>query len=389
MVAGRQQYSFGAVIVKGSLRIYLLVKKALSYIALVLSLGSGLYASGQDLTPVTASPKNIILLIGDGMGLSQVTAPYYFGEEEPAFNRFRHIGLQRTSAGSDPVTQSPAAATAISSGYKTYNLAIGVDMDTVVRENIVERLSEIGYMTGVIATSDITDATPAGFYAHQPDRYLKYDIARDLVDSEIDFFAGGGLQYFLDTTGTDLFKPNGIEVNTSRLKKIRKPAPGSRYGYLLAADRMRTMREGRGEFLGDASEIAIDFLSRGDKGFFLMVESSQIDWAGHGNQAQYLIEEMNDFNSVINRVIDFAEKNGETLVIVTADHETGGFTLGAAGRNGYDADYSTITPTFATTNHSAAMVPVFAYGPGAERFTGVYENTEIFHKMISLLFSEK
>ncbi len=330
-------------------------------------------------------PHNVILLIGDGMGLSQVSVPYYYSKEEPVFSRFKYIGLVRTSAGSDPVTQSPAAATAMSTGVKTYNLAIGVGMDTIPRENIVEILSEKGYMSGVIATSSITDATPAGFYAHQPDRYMQREIALDLTKSEIDFFAGGGIKYFLDTTGRNVFKESGIEIRYDKLRRIRRPKPGERFGFLLAADRMPMMQEGREDFLANAADIGIDFLSSGDNGFFLMIESSQIDWAGHGNQVGYMIAEMNDFEQTVSSVLEWAEKDGETLVLVTADHETGGFTLGAAGRNGYDADYSTIYPTFATTNHSAAMVPLFAYGPGAENFMGVYENTEIFHKLVSLL----
>ncbi|MEN8155836.1 MAG: alkaline phosphatase [Bacteroidota bacterium] len=339
-------------------------------------------------TTVWGQPKNVILMIGDGMGLSQLSAAYYYGDEEPAFDRFRTIGLVRTSSGSDPVTQSSAAATAMATGVKTYNQAIGVDMDTVARKNIVELMSGQGYMTGVIATSSVTDATPAGFYAHQPDRSQQYEIATDLLQSEIDFFAGGGIKYFLDTTQTDRFKEHGIEVNYNRLKRIRKPRPGSRYGYLLAADRMPTMKEGRKDFLMDASGLGIGFLSSGDSGFFLMIEGSQIDWAGHGNQFEYLVNEMNDFERTVSMVLDWAEADGETLVIVTADHETGGFTLGAAGTNGYDADYSTIEPTFATTNHSAAMVPLFAFGPGAESFGGLYENTEIFHKLVSLFVEE-
>lgn len=346
---------------------------------------SGIYAqdtSGQDSKEV---PKNIILLIGDGMGLSQVSSPYFFSDEPAAFDRFKHIGLMRTSSASAPVTQSPAAATAMATGYKTYNMAVGVDVDTVPRKNIVEVLSEKGFMTGIVSTSSITDATPAGFYAHQPDRYMQHEIAMDLVNSEVDFFAGGGIKFFTDSTGTDYFSDNGIKVNFSRLKKIKNPEPGNRYGFLLGADRMPTMLEGRKTFLRDASTIGIEFLSTGDAGFFLMIEGSQIDWAGHGNQVKYMIAEMNDFNQVVNRVLDLAEMDGETLVIVTADHETGGYTLSAFGRNGYNADYSVITPTFATTNHSAAMVPVFSFGPGAENFNGVYENTEIFHKLVSLL----
>jgi alkaline phosphatase len=276
----------------------------------------------------------------------------------------------------------------MSTGHKTYNMAVGVDLDTIPRENIVELLSRQGYMTGVIATSHITDATPAGFYAHQADRYMQREIAEDLVRSEIDFFAGGGLNAFIDTTGRDLFKEHGIQVDFARLKKIKKPEPGDRYGFLLAPDRMPAMLEGRNDFLSKATSIAVDFLSTGESGYFLMVEGSQIDWAGHGNNVKYMITEVNDFEQTVGDVLDYADKNGETLVIVTADHETGGYTLGAQGENGYDADYGIIDPTFASTNHSAALVPVLAYGPGAENFMGIYENTEIFYKLVSLLISE-
>ena len=356
-----------------------------TFVFVLLAAYMGIEAQADEKTEGNKVPKNVILLIGDGMGLSQVTAPYFFSDEPPAFNRFKNIGLMRTSSATEPVTQSPAAATAMATGYKTYNMAVGVDVDTVPRKNIVEWLSERGYMTGVISTSSITDATPAGFYAHQPDRYMQHEIAMDLVQSDVDFFAGGGIKFFTDSTRRDYFSENGIEVNFSRLKKIKKPEPDSRYGFLLGADRMPTMLEGRKTFLGDASSMAIEFLSGSEKGYFLMIEGSQIDWAGHGNQAKYMIAEMNDFNQVINRVLDMVGNDGETLVIVTADHETGGFTLGAAGRNGYNADYSVINPTFATTNHSATMVPVFSTGPGAENFNGIYENTEIFHKLVSLL----
>jgi alkaline phosphatase len=335
-------------------------------------------------------PKNVILLIGDGMGISQLSTAYYFRDDkdagrEPAFSRFRHIGLCRTSPATEAVTQSSAAATALATGHKTYNTAIGVDRDTIVRENIVELVSKKGMRTGVIATSYVTDATPAGFYAHQPERYMFQEIAMDLLESDIDFFAGGGSAHFRDSTGIYPFDEYNIDLELKKLKKIRKPEAGKRYGFLLKPERMPTMLEGRGDFLAQASAIAIDFLSTGESGYFLMAEGAQIDWAGHGNQAEYMIAEVNDFERTIDEVLDYAEKDGETLVIVTADHETGGFTLGAAGDNYNGADYSTITPTFATTNHSAALVPVFAYGPGAENFMGVYENTEIFHKLVSLI----
>jgi len=349
--------------------------------------------AGQADAENTNAPKNVILMIGDGMGISQLSSAYYFQEDttkyrEPSFSRFSYIGLAKTSSGAERVTQSSAAATALATGYKTYNLAIGVDLDTIPRENIVELLSKQGYMTGMVASSFITDATPAGFYAHQADRYMQREIAIDLLKSEVDFFASGGFNVFIDTTGRDLFKEYGVKVDVAKLKKIRKPEPGDRYGFLLGGDRMPAMLEGRKDFLAKATDIAVDFLSTGEAGYFLMVEGSQIDWAGHGNNAKYMITEVNDFEKTVGEVLDYAEKDGETLVIVTADHETGGYTLGADGQNGYGADYSVINPTFASTNHSAALVPVLAYGPGAENFIGIYENTEIFHKLVSLLISE-
>lgn len=254
---------------------------------------------GQVETGKAERPKNVILMIGDGMGISQLSSTYYFrdkrdADQEPAFSRFRYIGLARTSSGLEPVTQSPAAATALATGYKTYNMAVGVDLDTVVRENIVEILSQRGLMTGVIATSSITDATPAGFYAHQPDRYMQKEIARDLLNSDIDFFAGAGIKYFMDSTGVVPFEDYHIEINYARLKKIKKPEPGSRYGFLLGNERMPAMLEGRKDFLASATSIAVDFLSTGESGYFLMVEGSQIDWAGHGNQVEYMITEVND-----------------------------------------------------------------------------------------------
>jgi len=362
-----------------------------SVILMILLAGNPL--QGQEQLNGISRPRNVILMIGDGMGISQLSAAYYFRDEkdagrEPAFSRFRYIGLCLTSSGAEPVTQSSAAATALATGHKTYNLAIGVDLDTVVVENIVELLSKRGYMTGVIATSHLVDATPAGFYAHQPERYMYPEIAWDLLKSDVDFFAGGGSNFFKDSTGAFPFEEYGIELNSSKLKKIRKPEKGTRYGFLLGAERMPTMGEGRGDFLGRATSIGIDFLSTGPSGYFLMVEGSQIDWAGHGNDKELMIAEVNDFERTIDLVLDYAEKDGETLVIVTADHETGGFTLGAAGDNYSGADYSVIEPSFATTNHSAALVPVFAYGPGAEKFMGVYENTEIFHRLISLITDE-
>ena len=270
-------------------------------------------------------------------------------------------------------------------GRKTYNDAIGVDTDTLIRYNLTEILSRQGIKSGVITTASITGATPAGFYAHASHRTMHYDIADYLLKSDIDFFAGGGLKYFISSDGIDHFAENNIEVNMDKLKKIRKPEEGRRYGFLLAMDNMPTMLAGRGDFLPEATDIALDYLSNYDDGFILMVEGAQIDGAGHANNVDYLIAEMLDFEAAVRAAYDFASKDGNTLLIVTADHETGGFTLGASGERRYGEDYATIKPSFATKTHSATLVPLLAYGPGAEKFRGFMHNTEIFFRIIELM----
>jgi alkaline phosphatase len=162
-----------------------------------------------------------------------------------------------------------------------------------------------------------------------------------------------------------------------------------RYVFLLDGDGLKAKHEGRGDDLLNASNIALKYLSNKDANFFCMIEGSQIDWGGHNNDANYVAQEVLDFDKVIGAALDFAAKDGNTLVIVTADHETGGYTLSGDVRKGpanktYN-DYNKISPTFSTGGHSASLVPVFAFGPGSENFRGIYENTEIHYKMITLI----
>jgi len=325
-------------------------------------------------------PKNIILLIGDGTGLSQISASQYFNDDPSNFDRFPVVGLIKTSASNSLITDSAAGATAFASGVKTYNGAIGVGADSVEVATLVEHISKRGYATGVIATSSIVHATPACFYAHSLSRRHYEDIAVDLVNSDIDFFAGGGLKFFHDRSdGKDLLNElrlKGFRVETSILESVTHP----KQAFLLANDAMPTIEDGRGNFLVDATNFGLQQLTREDDGFFLMVEGSQIDWGGHANNSSYLISELIDFDKAIGAALDFAMADGETLVIVTADHETGGFTLSSK-----DGDYDKIEGTFSTGGHSGTMVPVFSYGPGSEQFGGIYENTEIYHKMMNLL----
>ncbi len=342
----------------------------------------------SDRQEVRESPaaKNIILLIGDGMGLSQISSAFYYKETLPHFARFHNIGLMRTSS-TERITDSAAAATAFSAGKKTYNGAIGVDSDTISIPTIVEILSDEKWKTGVISTSSITHATPAGFYAHVKSRAMEEEIAAQLSTSEIDFIAGGGLGFFTDSTRADgqdylqTLKNNGFTVQTEKLSSA--VYPNKKYAFLLADNQMTTVLEGRGDFLPQATKLALNYLSANSDNFFLMAEGSMIDWGGHGNNADFLVSEMIDFDEAIGIALDFAEKDGNTLVIVTADHETGGFTL-SAGKN-----YDEINPTFSNGGHSTTLVPVAAYGPGSELFRGIYENTEIFHKMMRAVSHSK
>ncbi len=328
--------------------------------------------------------SGVVLLIGDGMGLAQVSTRFYYGEGEPQFARFPYIGLINTSSSAEKVTDSASGATAFSTGQKTYNGAIGVGPDREELPTILEQLSAEGWATGLVATSSIVHATPASFYAHVPRRSQYEKIAEQLVDSDVDFFAGGGKDFFFHRKDEkNLYQPlvdQGFQMDTVALDPEATYDVSEKYGFILADDGMPPILEGRGDFLPNATRAALDYLSQNDKGFFLMVEGSQIDWGGHANEFAYLVTELQDFDKTIGLVLDFAEARGDILVVVTADHETGGLSLSA------DADnYQEISPTFSTGGHSATLIPVFAYGPGAENFAGIYENTDIYHKINAMV----
>ena len=334
-------------------------------------------------------PVNIVLLIGDGMGLAQVSTTFYFKKEGSSqFQRFPYIGLINTSSSNQKITDSAAGATAFACGVLTYNGAVGVDTAKQPVANIIEHVSPHGYQTGLVATSSITHATPASFFAHAPSRSMNELIAEQLVLSEVDLFIGGGRQFFENREdGNSLLeklKEEQFEIYYS-MEELTDLDPVKKYGVLAAEDGLPPVHEGRGEFLTEATEKALDYLSASQKPFFLMIEGSQIDWGGHANNREYTIGEMLDFDKILGIVLDFADKNGETLVVVTADHETGGMALAALGGDGMEADYNELSPVFSTGGHTATLIPVFATGPGAKIFSGIYKNTEIYHKMVDLL----
>lgn len=326
---------------------------------------------------------NVILLVGDGMGLSQISAAMYHSEEPLNFERFQAYGFIKTQSAKQKVTDSAAGATAFASGVKSYNGAIGVDADTVSQPTILEYYRQQGYPTGVIATSTITHATPAAFYAHVPSRRMYEEIAMHLSEANVDYIAGGGLKHFNDREdGLDLtekMRKQGYEINTDTLMRFSRVSPNRKYLNLMATDAMPRMLDGRGDFLQNATRNALNYMEKTEKPFFLLVEGSQIDWGGHANELDYVVTELLDFNKTLGLALEFASKNENTLVVVTADHETGGLAL--AGGEGYvEIDYK-----FSTGGHTATLIPVFAFGKGSEKFNGIYQNNEIFHKMMEVV----
>ncbi|MEQ6120014.1 alkaline phosphatase [Reichenbachiella sp. MALMAid0571] len=361
-------------------------------LALVVSvwMATGCTTENKIVEEKAQQPKNIILLIGDGMGLSQVSTAFYFQDKKPNFQRFETVGLIRTSSSSHRITDSAAGATAFSAGVKTYNGAIGVDKDTASVATLVEIASEKGMKTGLIATSSITHATPASFFAHEKSRGMQDEIAAWMPESGVDYFAGGGLKYFADRKdGKDYIEKltqNGFEMDTIGDGLDKALDKNKKYGFLLAKDGLPKMIDGRGDFLAKSTAQALEYLSGTEEGFFLMVEGSQIDWGGHANDGEYLVGEVLDFDQTLGVALDYAEKHGNTLVVVTADHETGGATL-ASGKITDDkgvekTSYNKISLSFSTGGHSATLIPVFAHGVNSAQFTGIYENTEIFDKLL-------
>lgn len=328
-----------------------------------------------------AKPNKVILLIGDGMGVAQLYSGYT--ANKGALNIFNMpvVGFSITYSANGYITDSAAGGTAISSGVKTNNGAIGVDVNGNPVPSILQLSEDKGLATGLVATSAITHATPASFIAHVASRASYEDIALDFLKTDIDVFIGGGRKHFEQRADgrnlSDELRKKGYNVAYS-LKDVE----GSNAAHMavLTADEHNGKSTDRNGMLPQATVKAIDVLKTNKNGLFLMVEGSQIDWGGHQNDASYVIGEMLDFDEAVGKALEFAAKDKRTLVIVTADHETGGMAL-----VGGDLKTGQVKASFSTGDHTSVMVPVFAYGAGAENFAGVYQNTDIFKKMAQLL----
>lgn len=320
--------------------------------------------------------KNVILLIGDGMGLAQLYAGLTANQGQLNLTQLLNIGFSKTSAADTYITDSAAGATAMATGEKTNNRAIGVDATGAARPAIPALIRPWQMVSGLISAGSVTDATPAAFYAHQPDRSFERDIAADFLSSPVQVLIGGGYRFFNEEKVLDTLQQRGYAV-AGEFAQL----PGLKAPFVLLDDQaVVSVGQGRKDFLTASLRKTLSVLSPNPAGFFVMAEGAQIDYGGHANDVRYVVQEMLDFDRAVGEALRFADQNGETLVIVTADHETGGLTLldGDLKRGYVDGHFS-------TNDHTGVMVPVFAYGPHSLDFRGVYENTAIHHKIIDIL----
>lgn len=327
------------------------------------------------------NPKNVIIMIGDGMGLPQLYTGMVANNNYLALERCTYVGFSKTYSANHFTTDSSAGGTAIACGIKTKNGMIGMSPDSIKAESILEILERNQFSTGIVVACDVTHATPASFIAHQINRNMTEEIAADYLKTDIDVFIGGGRICFEKRKdGRNLLKElkNKNYQIAYTLDEVKKIKSGKLAGLLY--DQHPPLMPERGNMLADATMAAINILDNNPKGFFLMIEGSQIDWAAHANNTEQVIKEMLDFDQTIDHVLDYAQKEGNTLVIITADHETGGMAL-LDGEFGSDS----LKVEFGTTNHTGVPVPVFAFGPGAEYFTGFMENTIFKSKIEKLL----
>lgn len=359
-------------------------RRRLALIVLLVVVATSCYAA--------AKPDNIILLIGDGMGIGPVSAARCAGpgrDGRLAMDTMPYTGLALTYAANALVTDSAAAATALATGVKTTNGTISLDPEGKRLKTILEVANELGKSTGIISTKFITDATPACFVAHIDSRGRNVDIAEQIVASKVNVVLGGGRQYFLpkDAGGKrednrnllDEAKNRGFDVIDSAEEMAESTS--NRLIGLFAPNIMTSERPE--PTIEEMTSKAISILARNARGFFVMSEGGKIDSMGHGNDAEGMVRELLMFDDAVRAALEFAKKDGRTLVVVTADHDTGGLAVREP-----DKDHPAFTPGWVCTGHTANMVPIYAFGPGAERFTGTHDNTEL-PKIMADLWGQK
>ena len=330
--------------------------------------------------PKSKKVKNVIFLIGDGMSMEAVTVGWTLNGGHLNMDNFPVAGYSRTYCADKLITDSCAGGAALAGGEKTKYGYIGQDVDGKPFYTLLHQAQDKGKKTGLVVTCRINDATPADFVCHSPDRHLEAEIAAQYVDSGVDFIVGGGRQFWDEREdGRNLI--NEMKARGYNFVEKREDLANVHSGKLLGLFAPLDMDPvlDRGPVLEDATMKALELLDN-KKGFFLMVEGSQIDDWAHRQKVGYMAEELFDFDKTIGRVLEWAEKDGHTLVVVTADHGTGGITL----VDGSLQD-RTVNVHFSTKGHHGIVVPVFAWGPHAEDFGGVMENAELSNRIRKLI----
>lgn len=344
--------------------------------ALLLSLG---VATAQEV-------KNIIYLIGDGMGLSSVSMMMVeSGYEVTIFDKADNVALQKTYSADNRVTDSAASGTALASGYKTNNTFVGCTPDGVAVESLMDVAKAEGKATGVVVTTYLQHATPAAFYAHTQNRHNYDVITEQLVESSLDVAIGGGMGFFKEVYKeqvADVIASNGFSLATE-FSQLEAQAGDSRTLALLADWEVGA---NSGSYLADATREALRLLeARGeDNGFVLMVEGSLIDGMGHANDAQAQQLEMQSFMDAVEVAVEYAKAHEGTIVVVTADHETGGLSIVSADAN-FNLSEQGVEYRWTTKGHSGVMIPIYLYGTANESINGIVENTDIANTLKGLI----
>ena len=324
--------------------------------------------------PVDNDVRNVIIMIGDGMGLEQVSCAWVVNHGKLNLDRFPTVGLSRTYCTNELITDSGAGGTALSSGMKTGYSHVGTAADSTDIPSVLVKAQELGKKTGVVVTCHFADATPCDFCCHNEYRYNQDDLIADYVTCGVDYLAGGGLDWFTVNRkdGRDITKEMAaagytVALTEDALMKAELPVIG-----ILAPDNLPVAME-RGDLYRHSVARGLDILSResGDKGFVMMLEGSCIDDWLHGNDIGKAMEELLDFDRTIGDVLQWAAADGHTLVVVTADHNTGALTL----QDG-NLEEGRIGVAFGSESHNGIAVPFYAWGPGSDAFTGIRENDE-------------
>lgn len=386
--------------------------------------------------------KNVIFMIPDGFSTTYATGYRWYKGEKSIMDDML-VGMHRTYSANSIVTDSAAGGTAMATGVKTNNGMIAMSPTGERLPTILQAAQVSGRKTGLVTTTTITYATPAAFASHVPDRKMEAAIAPQLIDNKVDVLLGGGRKYFPEKLLKQA-KKEGYQIVTDRKELSVNPSSEKLLG-LFSGEAMAPELDRHGTkepSLAHMTKIAIQLLQKEENGFFLMIEGGQIDWAGHANDAAWAMNDIEAFEQAVKQAKEFVKKDQQTLVVIAGDHNTGGMSIG--GYNQYAANIDLIhemkatgqymvtqldkgrnnskkilkkyanidlTPDeekkiqvakdpqrainqvlskraligWTTYEHTGVDVPVYAYGPGAESFSGLQENTDLPKKMAKLM----